>query len=95
MVNKVYVVLITQFEEAYGPEYYCEDRFFGVYASRENAMDAILKDCDEGSDDCRRRRGAPWTKSIDDDDDDDNSVTLVNKWDEVVFRYDILEQSLS
>lgn len=86
MENKVYVVLITQFDEAYGPEYYCEDKFFGVYASREDAMDAILKDCDDGVD--------SWTKSIDED-DDDNSVTLVNEWDEVVFRYDILEQSLS
>ena len=85
MENKVYVVLITQFDEAYGPEYYCEDKFFGVYASREDAMDAILKDCDDAVD--------SWTKSI--DAYSDNSVTLVNEWNEVVFRYDILEQSLS
>lgn len=91
MDNKVYVVLITQFDEAYGPEYYCEDKFFGVYASKEDAIKAILKDCDEGSDD--DRFGAPWIKSI--DAYSDNSVTLVNKWNEAVFRYDILEQSLS
>lgn len=87
MSTKVYVVLLTQFEEAYGPEYYCEDKFFGVYASRLDAMDAIRKDCDEYI------GGCSWIKLIY---DSDNSVTLVNEWDDTeVAQYDILEQRLS